>query len=140
MMRIKRLTHRNIRPYGMIIDASSLRDNGRSDSFGVLLKARSGGWRIAYLILREKYKRNLEMHPDSFETFEPVKGNAVIALAPEKSPYSVKLFYLDRPVVVHKGIWHNVLAIYGKCEMKIFENIEVRTKHHTLKEPISFLR
>ncbi len=127
-MKINKLTHEAIKPYGRIIDAKFIKDYGRGDKFGILLKERSAGWRIGYLILRKKRIERLESHPDSLETFEPIKGRAVIALAAEKSPGNPKIFLLDKPVVLKKGVWHDVAAISGKCEIKIFENIEVETK------------
>lgn len=135
-IKIKKLTRRAIRPYGRLIDGSFLKDNGTGDKFGVLLKERSKGWRIGYLILRKKAMIKLESHPDSIETFEPVRGRAVIALAPAKRPYRIELFSLDNPVVVNKGVWHDVMAVSKECEIKIFENMEVGVRYHYLKEMI----
>ena len=129
-MKINRLTRKNIKPYGWIIDSGFIKDDGRGDKFGVLLKERSAGWRIGYLILRKKNIIKLERHPDSLETFEPVKGKAVIILATDKYPGKRETFLLDKPVVLKKGVWHNVASLSGKCEMKIFENIEVKTEYH----------
>lgn len=131
-MKIKRLTHKDIRPYGWIIDSRFMKDDGRGDKFGVLLKERSKGWRIGYLILRKKRIENLESHPDSLETFEPVSGRTVIYLARNRAPRSIKAFLLDKPVVLKKGVWHNVAAISKKCEIKIFENIDVITKYYDI--------
>jgi ureidoglycolate hydrolase len=131
-MKIKKLTHKNIKPYGWIIDREFIKDNGRGDKFGVLLKERSSGWRIGYLILRKKKFKKLENHPNSLETFEPVKGKAVIALSPNKRPHNMEIFLLDKPVVVKKRVWHDTAAVSKECEIKIFENIEVKTEHHYL--------
>jgi len=131
-MKVKRLTKNNIRPYGRIIDGSFIKDDGAGNKFGVLLREPSKGWRIGYLILRDKFIGSLERHKDSPETFEPMKGRAVIALAKAALPDSAELFYLDKPVVVNKNIWHDVLAISRVCEIKIFENIEVKTERYSL--------
>ena len=131
-MKIKKLTHKTIKPYGWIIGSKTIKDDGRGDKFEVLLKERSAGWRIGYLILRSKKIIRLENHPDSLETFEPVTGKAVIMLAANKCPGKTQIFFLDKPVVLKKGVWHNVAAISGKCEIKIFENIEVKTEYHYL--------
>ena len=133
-MRVKKLTKKSIRPYGRIIDRSCVKDDGRGNRFGILLKEQSGGWRIGYLILRDRSIKRLERHADSLETFEPVKGRAVIALAKRGSPDSAELFFLDKPIVVNKGIWHDVLAVSRVCEMKIFENIEVKTEYYSLNK------
>jgi len=131
-MKIGKLTHRSIKPYGRIIDPRFIKDDGRGDKFAVLLKEKSRGWRIGYLILRSKKFKYLENHPDSLETFEPVKGRTIIAFAENKNPGKYKTFLLNKPVVVKKGIWHNVVSLSGTCELKIFENIEVKTKYHYL--------
>lgn len=133
-MKVKRLTGKSVKPYGRIIDDSCVEDDGRGNRFGILLRQPSEGWRIGYLILRDKSIKRLERHTDSPETFEPVKGRAVIALAKELSPDSAELFFLDKPVVVNKGVWHEVLAISPRCELKIFENIEVKTEYYSLNK------
>jgi ureidoglycolate hydrolase len=128
-MKIRKLTHSAIRPYGYIIDSKCVKDDGKTNCFGILLKEKAKGWRIGYLIVRDKKIKRLEMHPDSFETFEPVKGKLVIAFAPNKNPAKIKVFRLDKPVVVKKGVWHEVAAISPRAEVKLFENIEVKTKY-----------
>ncbi|OGW83593.1 MAG: hypothetical protein A2987_02880 [Omnitrophica bacterium RIFCSPLOWO2_01_FULL_45_10] len=131
--KINRLTHENIHPYGWIIDSSCVKDNSRTSRFGILLKEKSHGWRIGYLIARDKEIIQLECH-DSLETFEPIKGRCMIALALHKKPESPKAFLLDRPIVLKKGIWHNILCISQKSEIKIFENVELTTEYHYLDE------
>jgi len=126
-MKINKLTHKAIRPYGVIIDAKCVKDDGRGNCFGILMKEKSKGWRIGYLIVRDKKIKRLESHPDSLETFEPAKGKAVIAFAPGRYPDKIKVFLLDKPVVVKKGVWHEVAAFSRRAEIKIFENISVRT-------------
>lgn len=132
-MKVKKLTHNNIKPYGWIIDREFIEDNGRGDKFDVLLKEKSAGWRIGYLILRKKSFEKLESHPDSLETFEPVKGKTMIVFAANKRPDKVEAFLLDKPVVIKKGVWHDVAAISEECEVKIFENIEVETRYYHIK-------
>jgi ureidoglycolate hydrolase len=109
-----------------------MKDDGHGDKFEVLLKQKSKGWRIGYLILRNKKFRSLENHPNSLETFEPVSGSAIIALADNRNPGKFKAFLLDKPVVIKKGVWHNVAAVSGRCEIKIFENIDVKTERADL--------
>jgi len=133
-MKVKKLTAKNMKPYGRIIDGACVKDEGHGNSFGVLLKEPSKGWRIGYLILRDKSIGRLERHTDSLETFEPVKGKVVIALAKKSAPESAELFFLDKPVVVNKGIWHDVLAVSRACEIKIFENIKVKTEYYSLSK------
>jgi ureidoglycolate hydrolase len=136
MIRIRKLTREGVRPYAVIIGRSCVKDDGKKNCFGILLKDNAKGWRIGYLIVREKAITRLENHPDSFETFEPVSGKSVIAFAPAKHPDRTKVFLLDRGVVVKKGVWHEVAPLTKEAEIKIFENIEVKTSYHKLKEKI----
>jgi ureidoglycolate hydrolase len=78
----------------------------------------------------------LENHPNTAETFEPVKGRSAIALAPHARPDNFKVFLLDKPVVLKKGVWHNVAALTKRCEIKICEAITVREAYHELDRPI----
>lgn len=136
-MKIARLTHKNIRPFGYIIDASRVTYKSGDNGFGIVFKERSKGWRIAYLVVRKRAITWLENHSNTAETFEPVKGRALIALATNARPDDYKLFLLDKPVVLKKGVWHNVAAITKRCEIKICEAITVREAYHDLKEPVT---
>jgi ureidoglycolate hydrolase len=111
-------------------------DNG----FGIVFKEKSAGWRIAYLVVRKHKIVRLEKHPNTAETFEPVKGKAIIALASSKTPNDYKLFALDKPVVLKKGVWHNVAALTTTCEIKICEAIKVVEVYRDLQEPIVLKR
>ncbi len=135
-LKVNRLTHKSMKPYGFIIDARCVRDNGRGNRFGILLKEKSDGWRIGYLIVRDKKIGRIEYH-DTLETFEPVSGRSVIALARHKSPESLKLFLLDKPIVLKKGIWHEVAAVSKRCEIKICENIDVHGEYYYLDDAIA---
>jgi ureidoglycolate hydrolase len=129
--KILHFTHRNIKPYGYIIDSKCAKEQQDGNGWGILLNSRSTGWRIAYLILRKKKINRLECHPDSLETFEPVKGRAVIAIAASKSPKNFKLFYLSKPIVLKKGVWHGLYTISSQAHIKIFENIKVKCLYHS---------
>lgn len=135
-MKIIKITRKNIKPYAHIIDRSCIKSAGGKNRYGVLLKERSEGWRIGYLVVRDRVIRRLESHPDSLETFEPVKGRSVIALASRRNAGRPKVFSLDRPIVVKKGVWHDVAPLSKESEIKIFENIEVTVRYQRLKVPI----
>jgi ureidoglycolate hydrolase len=133
-VKIKKLTHESIRPYGYIIDSKCVTKRPDGNGFGILMKERSGGWRIAYLVLRGKIIKRMECHPNSPETFEPVKGSAIIALASSKSPERVNIFLLDKPVVLKKGVWHGLATLTKETHIKIFENIDVKIAYHPLRK------
>jgi ureidoglycolate hydrolase len=136
-MKLHKLTHKSIKPYGHIIDASCVRYKPGDNGFGILFSERSKGWRIAYLVLKKTSMARLENHPNTAETFEPVIGRAAIALAPHNRPDRFRVFLLDKPVVLKKGVWHNVAALTKKCDIKICEGIKVREVYHKLARPIT---
>ena len=131
-MKIYKLTHANIKPYGYIIGKGCVKDNGKGNKFGILLKVKSDGWRIGCLIVRSRTIARVEYH-DSLETFEPVSGRVIIALATYRNPEKLKVFLLDKPIVLKKFIWHDVAAVSKRAELKIFENREVDSGYHYLK-------
>jgi len=139
-IRIRALTRAAIRPYGFLIDSACVRDDGRKNCYGILLKERSGGWRVGYLVVRERTIRRLERHSDSFETFEPVRGTCAIAFARPGEFRRPRIFLLDAPVVVKKGIWHEVAAVSKCAEIKIVENREVKTERRSLYCPIQITK
>lgn len=133
--KIHRITHRSIKPYGRIIDSRCVKDDGVGNRFGILLKEKSPGWRIGYLIVRDRVIWRVEYH-DSLETFEPVCGKTIIALGTFRAPDRLKVFLLDKPICLNKGTWHDVAAVSKRAEIKIVENIEVDGGYHVLKRPV----
>ncbi len=133
--KLHRLTHASIKPFGYIIDSKCVKDDGRGNRFGILLEERSRGWRIGYLIVRERSIARVEYH-DTLETFEPVSGRCIIALATHDAPEKLKVFLLDKPVVLKKGIWHEVAAISKEAEIKIVENIDVDGEYYYIKDAL----
>jgi ureidoglycolate hydrolase len=136
-MKLRKLTHKSIRPYGCIIDAECVSCKPGDNGFGILFSERSKGWRIAYLVVKKRTITRLENHPNTAETFEPATGQAAIALAPHNSPDNFKVFLLDKPVVLKKGVWHNVTRLTKDCGIKICEGIKVREVYHELAKPIT---
>ncbi|MFA5410568.1 MAG: hypothetical protein WC321_01730 [Candidatus Omnitrophota bacterium] len=127
----KKLNRRNFKPYGWIIDCPGKKNipKGRSLFSIVLRERRKTGWRIAYLVLGEKELTKLEQHPDSFESFEPISGKTLLYVAPAKNPAKIECFLLDKPVILDKGIWHGVITLGAKSEIKITENAAVMCKY-----------
>jgi ureidoglycolate hydrolase len=136
-MKLRKLTHKSIRPYGHIIDAACVRYKPGDNGFGIIYKERSSGWRVAYLVVKKRAMTRIENHPNTAETFEPVKGRTAIALAGHNSPDKFKVFLLDKPIVLKKGVWHNVAALTKNCEIKICEGIKVREVYHELASSIT---
>jgi len=139
-MKIHKLSHQSIKPYGKLIDRTSAKEQKDGNGWGFVIRVRSKGWRIAYLVLRNRSFKRLECH-DSPETFEPVKGRAVIALfTPAAVPgtkltkkwcqapkLKMKFFHLNKPIILNKGVWHALYTRTKESHIKIVENSSLRT-------------
>ncbi|MCU0666576.1 MAG: hypothetical protein MUF05_05745 [Candidatus Omnitrophica bacterium] len=126
-MKVKKITASNFQGFGKIIDYSLSRNQAKKNLFCIVLSEnRPVGWRVAYLVLRDKKIDTMEAHPDTYETFEPVKGKSLIYLATSKNKSRIECFLLDRPVILKKGIWHAVVTLGKESEIKITENASVK--------------
>ncbi len=130
----KSITAQNFFLYGQVIEYGDWQQETKEDNlFRIVLKDETArGWRIAYLIVRDKSIDRLEQHPGSYETFEPVRGRSVLYVAEKDNPEQIECFVLDRPVVLNKGIWHGVITLDNDAEIKIFENADVECVYHAL--------
>ncbi len=91
------------------------------------------GWRIAYLVVRDRAIKKLEQHPGSLESFEPVTGRGFLYVCATKDEDKVECFILDRPVILKKGIWHGIVSVSDECDVKITENARVKCVYWPLK-------
>ncbi len=73
------------------------------------------------------------MHPRSDETFEPIRGKALIFVSRKKDMKSVRCFSLDKPLIIKKKIWHAVVSLTPETEIKITENASVRSRYWPLE-------
>ena len=48
----------------------------------------------------------------------------------------METFVLDKPVVLHAGVWHDVLTLSDEAEIKITENAEILTEYFQLKSEV----
>lgn len=136
MFKPRRITAANFRKFGRVIEYPRKSSSGTASKnlFRIVLREKNPfGWRIACLLVREKKINMLEQHLHTFESFEPVKGRCLIYLAKEKDPEKIECFYLDRPVVLYKGVWHGVVSPGREAEIKISENAFVRSLYWPLK-------
>jgi ureidoglycolate hydrolase len=132
---VKKLTPKNFKSFGRIIEHphKHLKDK-RKNIFHIVLRENNNvGWRIAYLIVRDRAINKLEQHPGTFESFEPVEGKVLLYLAKRKDLKKISCFCLDRPVILNKGIWHGVVTLDGESEIKITENAKVKSIYWPLK-------
>lgn len=126
-MEIKHITPENFHCYGTIIEYPGKEIENKEDNlFRVLLKETAAvGWRIAYLIVRDKTIDKLEHHPRSFETLEPVAGRTLVYLTNRQDRDAIECFYLDKPVILNKNIWHGIVTLDKESEIKITENVQI---------------
>ncbi|MDD5019695.1 MAG: hypothetical protein PHH75_06725 [Candidatus Omnitrophica bacterium] len=115
------------KPYGWIIDYPKRGARRCGNLFRIVVRQRNAaGWRIAYLVVRDKVIDRLEQHPCSLESFEPVCGRSLLFVARRRKAGDIACFLLDKPVVLKKGIWHGVVAMGKESDIKITENASVR--------------
>ncbi|HDQ26708.1 MAG TPA: hypothetical protein ENN43_08210 [bacterium] len=132
MIPVKRITGESFKKYGSVLEPAD-----KSKVFTVLCgDAEAKGWRIGYVIIGPDVVKNLEAHPGSLETFEPVKGTAVLLVAEPGSPDNIEAFLLDKGVLVNKNVWHGLSVLSESAEIKVTENYEVESVFHRLKKPI----
>ncbi len=125
---ITKINSKNFRKYGWVIEYSkkSLEDK-KKNLFRIVVREKALlGWRIAYLIVRDKAIKKLEQHPESFESFEPVSGKSILYVSNRNDSKRIKGFFLDKPVILKKGVWHGVVTLDKETEIKITENAKVK--------------
>ncbi len=128
---VKKITHKNFKPYGRIIEyGQKTSQNRKKNLFRIVLKETNPvGWRIAYLVVRDKAVNCLEAHLDTYESFEPVSGKSLLYVARVKNPTKIDCFLLNRSVILNKGIWHAIAALSNESEVKITENAQVKCSY-----------
>ncbi|MFC1510521.1 hypothetical protein ACFL49_02560 [Candidatus Omnitrophota bacterium] len=128
---VKSLTAASFKAFGRMIEYPSKEQKGLKRNLWRIVhtSVAKTGWRIAYLVLRDKTCGRLEMHPGSDETFEPIKGRALFFVAKNKRLEDVECFLLDRPIVLFKGVWHGLIALDPEAEIKIVENSQVTCRY-----------
>jgi ureidoglycolate hydrolase len=128
MSKTKKITAENFKRYGWVIEyPHKTSAEKKKNLFRIILKERSKtGWRIAYLVVRDKAITKLEQHPDSLESFEPVSGKSLLYVAAAKEASKIERFCLNKPIILKKGIWHGIVTLSRESEIKITENAKVK--------------
>ena len=126
---IKSVNTKGFERFGYVIEHPDKGSGNTGENmFHIVCTEEAGvGWRIAYLITRDTMIERLERHPDSLESFEPVSGETLLYVADKNDLKSIECFYLNKPVVLRKGIWHGVVTLSDASEIKITENARVET-------------
>lgn len=130
-MKIKELNSSSFKEYGKIIEYPKKELKGKSRNLWRIVHAEVSevGWRIAYLVLRDKTIGRLERHPNSDETFEPISGKTLFFTSRTDRYESIECFLLDKPIVLNKGIWHALITLDDESEIKIVENAKVKCEY-----------
>lgn len=131
---VQSITALNFRPFGRLIDYPYKGKKAKKRNLWriVLTEPARKGWRIAYLIVRDKAIRRMEKHSFSYESFEPVKGKALLFVALRKDFKGIRCFRLDKPIILNKGVWHGIITTSDECEIKITEDAKVKSVYWPL--------
>lgn len=137
-VRLETITEKSFAPFGTLVDwTPALEESGRP--FHILVRSEvPTGWRLAVLKVAQRAVERLENHPHSEELFAPLEGRAilVVAEAGEREDDDVHAFFLDRPVSVAPGVWHDVFSLSEFATILIAENLEVSAEYSTLSRPV----
>ena len=133
-LKIQAITQETFGRYGYVID----HDRG-SERFQIICSdpQPTGGWQIAVNRIANRRVDQIVCHPNTMESFEPLEGIACLILAAPEAPGSLDVFLLDRPVCIHKGVWHATLTLSEVAFVKITENVTIESKMHDLPEPLT---
>lgn len=132
MKPIETINRESFAPYGTLIDFTPEYEGG----FQIVVKEPEAGWRLAVLRFNNRTTDYMENHPESMESFEPVSGVSVIIVAENGAPEAYRAFLLDQPVCLHKGVWHQVIALSERAVVKIAENFDVSAQYHRFAKPV----
>ena len=136
MKYIQNITKENLSKYGTVIEFSEKKDD---PEFEIIIRHKDDPWRIAMLRVKNREFTDLEKHPASLETFEPVEGMCLLLLSLTTQKSDCEVFLLDKPVCLNKGVWHGIATLTCVSEVKITENLEVDTEHFDLSQPMQVL-
>ena len=132
MKPIEAISRENFTPFGTLIDFTPDFKGG----FEIVVREPEGGWRLAVLRFKNRTTDTFENHPTSLESFEPVSGASLLLVAENATPEDYHAFLLDKPVCLHKGVWHQVIALSDYAVVKIAENYDVSAQYHKFAQPI----
>jgi ureidoglycolate hydrolase len=130
---LRNLTAESFKPYGDIIQF----DENEQKRFQVVIdEPDAKGWRIAVSFLQRGKIVKLGLHPNTRESFEPIKGISVLLAALEDTPQKLEAFLLDQPICIHKNVWHVTAALSAEAYLKITENAYVESREYHLETPL----
>lgn len=126
MLELKNITGESFKNYGYVIERTG------DKNFQIIASDSENPWRLALYRFTNKEAIELESHTYSMESFEPFEGVSVIIVAKPETPDQYEAFLLDKPVVLYKATWHQVVTLSEETTVKITENYEVPTEKYQL--------
>lgn len=130
------ISKKSFEKFGKVIEFSET----CTEKFEVVISEPNEPWRLAVYRYVEKGVKYMENHPTSMESFEPLTGTTLIMVAENKTPSDFKVFLLDKPVCLYKGVWHQVISLSDIASVKITENLDVTSEfYHFEKEIIPMM-
>ena len=132
MGRLKSIHKADFERFGKVLEFS---DSCR-EPFEIVITEEKEPWRLAVFRYANKTVKQMECHPTSLESFEPLSGVTVLIVAEHENPEKYETFLLDKPVCLYKGIWHQVIALTDEAQVKIAENLEVNSQFHEFEKEI----
>ena len=131
MKQIRTIDRESFAPFGNVLAFS----NEDAKPFEIIVREASHGWRMAVYQPPAAPCLFLEKHPDSRESFEPIRGIALLLVATEDAPAEFETFVLDKPVCLYSGIWHNCIVLSSDALLGVTENDEVASEFYQLDRP-----
>ena len=132
MRKLQSITKENFKQFGTVLEFPA----DSKETFLILETEAINGWRLAVFRYTNKEILELECHPASKESFEPLSGITVLVVATHETPNKYQAFVLDKPICLGKGIWHQVLSLTEEAQVKITENLEVESVFYQLEKEI----
>lgn len=123
---IENITPDSFKEFGVVLDFSP----EFPAEFEILVREADHPWRMAVYRPSKRVCKFLENHPGSIESFEPVRGTSLILVAANADPEGFRIFLLDKPVCLGKGVWHNVIPLSDDVLIRVNENLEVAAEFH----------
>lgn len=130
---LQSVTQEAFAPFGRVLEFPT----DVKEPFHIVITEEKEPWRLAVFRYQNKKIETLERHPTSLESFEPLSGATVLLVAEYKTPETPSAFFLDKPICLYRGIWHQVLSLTSESQVKIAENLEVPgTEFFKLRHPV----
>jgi ureidoglycolate hydrolase len=124
---IRHLTREAFAAYGTILGHYQT-----TDGYESVVTVESTGWMWAIKTFHNASIDQIDSHPDTKESFEPVWGTSLLVVAPPDAPERIEVFLLDEPVLLNERVWHGLIALSAQARVKITENREVTGVPHSL--------